>query len=76
MDWSDNRGQSMQPLLNEKEAAALLNLSVRTLQRLRCIGGGAKFVRLHGSVRYRLSDIEEWIALRAVSNTSEEGNHA
>jgi len=65
----------MQPLLNEREAAALLKLSVRTLQRLRCIGGGAKFVRLQGSVRYRISDIEEWIALRVVSSTSEEGNH-
>jgi hypothetical protein len=66
----------MAPLLNEREAAALLKLSVRTPQRLRCIGGGAKFVRLYGSVRYRPSDIEEWIALRVVSNTSEEGNHA
>jgi predicted DNA-binding transcriptional regulator AlpA len=64
----------MQALLNEREAAALLKLSVRTLQRLRCVGGGAKFVRLHGSVRYRLSDIEEWIALRVVSSTSEERN--
>jgi hypothetical protein len=66
----------MSPLLNEREAAALLKLSVRTLQRLRCVGGGAKFVRLRGSVRYRTEDLQSWIEARVVSSTSEEGNHA
>jgi predicted DNA-binding transcriptional regulator AlpA len=66
----------MQRLLNQAEAADLLRLSQRTLERLRCVGGGPKFCRLRGSIRYRILDIEEWIALRVVSNTSEEGNHA
>jgi predicted DNA-binding transcriptional regulator AlpA len=61
----------MQRLLNQTEAAELLRLSQRTLERLRCVGGGPRFVRLRGSVRYRIMDIEEWIALRVVSNTSE-----
>jgi hypothetical protein len=68
----------MSPLLTQRDAARLLALSTRTLERLRCIGGGPCFVRLHGSVRYRLSDLEAWIASRVVSSTSQtlkETNH-
>jgi hypothetical protein len=61
----------MQRLLNQAEAAELLRLSQRTLERMRCVGGGPCFVRLRGSIRYRMVDIEAWIALRVVNNTSE-----
>jgi len=62
----------MQRLLNQAEAADLLRLSQRTLERLRCVGGGPRFVRLRGSVRYRTEDLQSWIEARVVSNTSEE----
>ena len=45
--------------------------SPRTLERLRCAGGGPLFIRLRGSVRYRLEDLQSWIASRVFANTSE-----
>jgi predicted DNA-binding transcriptional regulator AlpA len=65
----------MTPLLTQRDLAALTKLSPRTIERLRCVGGGPKFVRVRGSVRYRIEDVEAWIASRVVSNTSEELSH-
>jgi excisionase family DNA binding protein len=58
-------------LLTQSETATLLRLSERTLERLRLRGGGPLFVKAGRSVRYRESDLEEWITARVVSNTSE-----
>jgi predicted DNA-binding transcriptional regulator AlpA len=58
-------------LLSAREAATLLHLSERTLERFRVSGTGPKFVRLGRSVRYRLADIEAHIASRTVSSTAE-----
>ena len=58
-------------LLSQREAATLLHLSERTLERFRVSGTGPKFVRLGRSIRYRLADIEAHIASRTVSSTSE-----
>jgi hypothetical protein len=61
----------MEALLTERAAAALLCLSVRSCQRLRQTGGGPKFVRVGKSaIRYRLGDLETWIAARVVTSTS------
>jgi predicted DNA-binding transcriptional regulator AlpA len=61
-------------LLTQREAALALRLSQRTLERLRVSGCGPKFVRCGlRSVRYRQSDLEDWIAGRAVRSTSEVG---
>ena len=61
----------MQRLLNTAEAAEICCLSIRTLERLRCVGGGPRFVRLRGSVRYWEQSLMEWIASREVGSTSE-----
>lgn len=59
-------------LVNEREAAAILNYSVRALQNWRCRGGGPDFVKVSSrSVRYRRADLEKWIADRTVSNTAQ-----
>jgi excisionase family DNA binding protein len=58
-------------LLTAHEAATLLKLSERTLERWRVAGVGPKFVRLGRSIRYRLTEIEAHIASRVVSSTSE-----
>ena len=58
-------------LLSQREAASLLHLSERTLERFRVSGTGPKFVRLGRSIRYRLTDIEAFIASRIVGSTSE-----
>jgi predicted DNA-binding transcriptional regulator AlpA len=62
----------MLPLLTQRQAAEALALSERTLERFRVSGVGPKFVRMGKSVRYRLSDVEVWIASRTVGSTSEE----
>jgi predicted DNA-binding transcriptional regulator AlpA len=61
----------MQPLLTQRQAAALLCLSERTLERFRVSGIGPKFVRMGKSIRYRLGDVEAWIERRTVGSTSE-----
>jgi len=58
-------------LLSARQAAALLHLSERTLERFRVSGTGPKFVRLGRSIRYRLTDIEAFIASGIVGSTSE-----
>jgi hypothetical protein len=46
--------------------------SAHPFEAANCIGGGPKFVRLsRGRIAYREADLEEWIAKRVVSNTSE-----
>jgi excisionase family DNA binding protein len=59
-------------MLTVHEAADYLRLSRRTLERYRTSGFGPKFVKCGRSVRYRQSDLEEWIAARVVRSTSEE----
>ena len=61
-------------LLTQVEAARLLRLSERTLERLRLQGGGPLYVKAGRAVRYRESDLEEWIAARVVSSTSQIGD--
>ena len=56
-------------LLTEQEAADTLTLKVPTLQEWRSSGRvRLPFVKLGGAVRYRRSDIEDFIA-RSVRNT-------
>ena len=62
----------MLALLRQREAAKLLSLSERSLERLRCFGGGPKYVRLsRGRIAYREEDLREWIARKVVGSTSE-----
>ena len=61
-------------LINEREAAKFLHLTVRTLQGLRQRGGGAKFIRLSSRcVRYRRIDLRNWVEARLRSSTSDPG---
>lgn len=50
-------------LLNEKEAAQLLSMSIHFLRRDRisCDSVGIPCVRIGASVRYRRVDLEQWI---------------
>jgi predicted DNA-binding transcriptional regulator AlpA len=58
-------------LLTQREAADLLRLSGRTLERLRVTGTGPVYVKANRRVLYREADLEEWIAKRVVGSTSE-----
>jgi excisionase family DNA binding protein len=59
-------------LLDQREAAKLLRLSERTLERLRLQGGGPLYVKAGRAVRYREADLKAWIDARVVNSTSEE----
>ena len=59
-------------MLTVHDPAAYLRLSTRTLERLRVSGLGPKFVLCgRRSIRYRLADLNEWVASRVVGSTSE-----
>lgn len=52
----------MEALLNETEAANLLRVSLMTVRRWRRQGTGPIFRKLGRSVRYRPSDVADFIA--------------
>ncbi len=59
-------------LMTETEAADVLCYSIRALQNWRCRGGGPRFVKVSArSVRYRYSDLLEWIEEHTVAHTSQ-----
>jgi hypothetical protein len=58
-------------ILTQGEAAALVRLSERTLERLRLTGGGPIYVKAGRRVLYRQLDLEAWIASRVRASTSE-----
>ena len=53
------------PLLPERDAAELLNLSIAWLQKARYLGNGPRYVKASGqggrAVRYRRSDVMAYI---------------
>lgn len=57
--------------VDEDAAAARIGLAVSTLQKKRVSGDGPPFVKLGRAVRYRLADLDAWVAARVVSSTSE-----
>ena len=76
--WTDEKATAVpaaQPLMNEHQAAALLGVAVKTLRNWRCRGDGPKFVKLGGGrlVRYRQSDLTDFIERDVRASTSEAG---
>lgn len=58
-------------ILNTKEAARYVRLGKPTLERFRISGGGPRYCKLGGAVRYRRVDLDAWIESRLVQSTSE-----
>ncbi len=62
IDWD-----TLPLMLDEKEAAEALNVSVHFLRLCRCEGEkggrtpGPKFVKLNGSVKYKTSALRKWV---------------
>lgn len=58
--------------IDEKQVAEYLGISAKTLQGYRVKGGGPEFMKLgHKTVRYKISDIQEWAKNHKKKNTSE-----
>lgn len=57
--------------LTQKEAADLLRVSARTLERHRLTGTGPAYVKVGRKVVYRPADIEAWASRNTFRSTSE-----
>jgi len=54
--------QTCLPLLTVNEVARLLNLSIRSVWRLRSAGQIPQPVTIGGSIRWKEEDLRKWIA--------------
>jgi len=65
------------PYLNSREVAVILQLSVRTLERMRVDGSGPRFLKAgrgkRARVLYQMSDVTGWLEAQAYHSTSEYG---
>lgn len=57
--------------LAPEDAAAMLAVSVKTLETWRRLGRGPRFVKLGRAVRYAVDDLDAFLRSRAVSNSAE-----
>jgi hypothetical protein len=57
--------------LTQSEAAEILRLSPRTLERMRLVGSGPRFVKAGRRVLYNVDLINEWIKTQTFQSTSE-----
>ncbi len=53
-------------LVNDREIARLLGLSVGTIRRWRLLRRGCPYVKLGTSIRYCVADVRKWIAEREI----------
>jgi predicted DNA-binding transcriptional regulator AlpA len=58
-----------QVIMLEEAAANHLGVSVRTMQNWRQVGGGPRYVKLGRAVRYRMSDLDDFINSRVREST-------
>jgi predicted DNA-binding transcriptional regulator AlpA len=58
-------------VLDTPKAAAYVGLSKPTLERKRISGDGPSFVKMGHAVRYRITDLDAWLAARVVTSTSQ-----
>lgn len=58
-------------VLNATEAAAFLGLALSTLAKLRCLGGGPRFLKLGRKVCYHRSALKAYLDARGADNTSQ-----
>lgn len=56
-------------VMNTADAAVYVGLSESTLEKKRHTDGGPKFADLDGAVRYRISDLDEWVAGKVVRSS-------
>jgi predicted DNA-binding transcriptional regulator AlpA len=63
-----------QRYLRTPDAALILGLSARTLEKHRCYGTGPVFHKLGGRVVYALADLQSWVDQGVRRSTSDPGN--
>lgn len=60
--------------LHTPDAALMLGLSARTLEKHRCYGTGPAYHKLGGRVVYALADIQRWAEQGVRRSTSDSGH--
>lgn len=63
---------SQRPMLRTTQAAAYTGIAKSTLEKLRCNGGGAPFIRVGRVVLYDPDDLDAWLAAHKRQSTSGE----
>ena len=67
-----SQDRSLGVAVDTEQASIITGLAAATLESLRCKGGGPAFIKYgRRAVRYRVSDLDAWIAERMVASTSE-----
>jgi hypothetical protein len=63
----------MKKFLTTEEAAAYTGYAPSTLEKLRCVGGGPRFIKRPGGRRilYDIADLEAWLLPGRRGSTSE-----
>ncbi len=70
-------GDDPEQLLRQEQAALMLGLTPRCLENWRHRGGGPSYVRVSARcIRYRRSDLHEWVEARLRTSTSDYGTDA
>ncbi len=59
------------PMLRTRQAAAYTGMAKSTLEKLRCNGGGAPFIRVGRVVMYDPNDLDAWLAAHKRRTTSD-----
>lgn len=60
--------------MSASKAAEYTVSSVSTLAKLRLKGGGPRFCRIGRAIRYRRSDLDEWLIASSRRSTSDTGD--
>ena len=67
----DRSAQLATRYVRTHEAARMLGISPRTLEKYRCHGSGPTFRKLGGRVVYAVDDLEAWADKAACNSTSD-----
>ncbi|ASC06849.1 MULTISPECIES: helix-turn-helix transcriptional regulator [Acetobacteraceae] len=67
----DRHAPSPARYLRTHQAAQILGLSPRTLEKYRCHGSGPTFRKLGGRVVYLIDDLDAWATASACRSTSD-----
>ncbi len=63
-------------VLDTRAAADFLGVSARTLEGFRVRGGGPRFVKIGGAVRYRVESLDAFLRQQERASTSDPGQGA
>jgi predicted DNA-binding transcriptional regulator AlpA len=64
---------SLPRYLRTPDAARIVGLSIRTLEKHRIYGTGPRYSKLGGRVVYKLEDLQSWVERGAKASTSDPG---